>query len=393
LTGEERPLKRKTNDGRMLSSELTAVNVCAFFRAVFALADGDELPLGHTLAMVEKTPTGMKRISCRNPEHAVEVIARIGCQSCMYFETSLGPAQVRGWRLSAAEAMSVGHVRLDVDLASPHRGSGRIHPATEADAVNALRPLFDLFTPSLAVRTGHGLHLYWAFKEIVDLTDERERALYQHTASGLHSYASALMIRAGFDRLDNVGDLARIMRAPGSFNCKDPAKPIPVTYEDFGHRYAGPDDLIDALPETELSSPAPVSGKMLAIGGHSSAEVREEATRKIKNILDFEADCEPFASKHRVTVAWNRQPLPNDDSQSCHDFRLLSALSAYKLDWTDDELAAALVIFREACAFALEEREPQYAHEIRQKAMRRDYIARTVARVVAESSEKAVGAQ
>lgn len=71
------------------------------------------------------------------------------------------------------------------------------------------------------------LHAYWQIKEPADLTDERERALF---CEALRRVQAAV-------RSDNVSDLARIMRVPGTLNWKhvaceadDPVMVTPIAF-------------------------------------------------------------------------------------------------------------------------------------------------------------------
>lgn len=82
--------------------------------------------------------------------------------------------------------------------------------------------------PTITVDSGYGVHAYYLFPEpwVFRQISERERAktiLQQWVA--LHQIEAA---RSGI-HLDSVGDLARVLRLPGSLNAKDPADPKTVT--------------------------------------------------------------------------------------------------------------------------------------------------------------------
>lgn len=74
------------------------------------------------------------------------------------------------------------------------------------------------FTPSILVDSGYGLHGYNVFAEPVAITnDNREAAKARNV-----DYISAIRTRAGVyaKAVDGIGDLARVLRVPGTFNYK-----------------------------------------------------------------------------------------------------------------------------------------------------------------------------
>lgn len=87
--------------------------------------------------------------------------------------------------------------------------------------------------PNLIVESGtpRHLHAYWALPEPVDLTDDVERADFVAALQGVqHAVGS-----------DNVRDLARVMRMPGTLNWKhcttdadDPTMAVPTLFRPEG---------------------------------------------------------------------------------------------------------------------------------------------------------------
>lgn len=79
--------------------------------------------------------------------------------------------------------------------------------------------------PQIVVDSGRGWHLYWRLDH------------YVHTGVAQETMASIAALMGG----DMVGDPARILRAPGTWNRKDPDNPIPVRIlrmKDLKHGYA-----------------------------------------------------------------------------------------------------------------------------------------------------------
>jgi hypothetical protein len=110
-------------------------------------------------------------------------------------------------------------------------------PKTEAE-VRAILKRVGL-KPSLVVRSGHGLQAYWLLSEpwVLDSVDERQAAA--RLAKRWSDTVRACAIAEGFDA-DGVGDLARVMRVPGTFNRKQShdIKAVvlvdPITFEPLG---------------------------------------------------------------------------------------------------------------------------------------------------------------
>lgn len=94
--------------------------------------------------------------------------------------------------------------------------------------------------PSIAVRTGGGVHLYWLLREPMDLTAEAARA-------------KDLLRRLAIDLGGDLGSAepARILRLPGSSNHKYmPPRPVVLTHLDSSLRY-NPNDFDSLLPAAE----------------------------------------------------------------------------------------------------------------------------------------------
>lgn len=90
--------------------------------------------------------------------------------------------------------------------------------SSEEEARERLRT-FEL-RPSIIIASGGGLHAYWLLKEPMDAQDKRCRPILKGLASAI-----------GGDQ--GATDIARILRLPGSYNCKPQyKKPILVTVEE-----------------------------------------------------------------------------------------------------------------------------------------------------------------
>jgi hypothetical protein len=124
------------------------------------------------------------------------------------------PAQFR--RSRSADAYVVPGLWADIDLATGHHAASQL-PQTPQEA---LQFLADLPTrPSLLVHSGGGLYGYWLFREPYVITTEQERETIAH----LSKQFAYTLVEAGKLKgwtLDAVGDLARVLRPPGTINHK-----------------------------------------------------------------------------------------------------------------------------------------------------------------------------
>lgn len=174
-----------------------------------------------------RTPRGMGRdfTPVNDIDRTVAVILKQGKCS----DTFVGVApRVR----RSGKAEDVGHVHvLWVDLDTP-----------EAVAAADSFPM----PPSILVNSGNGQHRYWVLDGPHDPTEavRANRRLAHHLGGDL-----------------NCTDSARVMRAPGTFNFKDPENPKPVTVERVNLETYSLDTLVGHLPDPPdgrtLCPPAP----------------------------------------------------------------------------------------------------------------------------------------
>jgi hypothetical protein len=149
-----------------------------------------------------------------------------------------------GQRGGASDCLSIPGLWLDVDVDCPeHRRQGYAKSYDEArQVILSFGNDYDAI-----VRSGYGFQAWWRFTETLDAKEAlpvlaRWRATWEDRAT-----------RAGVE-VDDVWDLPRIMRLPGTYNFKGEAGPVPATVK----WRAGPidrewatfvDDRLEPLPE------------------------------------------------------------------------------------------------------------------------------------------------
>ena len=147
---------------------------------------------------------------------------------------------------------------LDLDYQSPGAHKTR-HPLPPTE--DAARSLLDAapYKPSLIVHSGHGLQVYWLFKELAGFDTMDDREAFSRLCRGWQQFFQ----QAGRDRgwhVDSTADLAHVLRIPGTYNLKtDEAREVTVREaDDFRYDPADFKDFAepDASPASPISAPS-----------------------------------------------------------------------------------------------------------------------------------------
>ena len=144
-------------------------------------------------------------------------------------------------------------VYADIDILGPAHKATNL-PKTEEEALSLVSALG--WEPSIVVRSGFGLQVYWLFREPMVLETDQDRAAAKALTTGLPARLRQLAAQHGW-ALDSTADLCRVLRIPGTFNRKVSGDIRLVTAEYFRKRYNS-DDFADLIEET----PAPDEGAM-----------------------------------------------------------------------------------------------------------------------------------
>lgn len=140
----------------------------------------------------------------------------------------VGTAAERGdafHRATAAQIAGIGALWLDIDIAGPGH-TKTLLPATQVAALALLTLAFPSLQPSYIIDSGHGLQAYWLLDQWHTITHENREETKQLLID-FNAYWRAASVKAGYDA-DSVCDLARVMRLPGTMNCKVPDDIRPV---------------------------------------------------------------------------------------------------------------------------------------------------------------------
>lgn len=156
--------------------------------------------------------------------------------------TRFGPLD-KGQRGGVSDCQELTALWVDIDIAGPnHKDSARLPDEATARVIMRAFPV----PPSIIVTTGGGVHGYW-------LLDEPTPAV---EVAGLLDRWAVTWDRISEEhgcRIDNVFDVPRVLRMPGTVNQKNGA---PVQVARWSEVRYSPSDLLDIVDEVKLPAPS-----------------------------------------------------------------------------------------------------------------------------------------
>lgn len=249
---------------------------------------------------------------------------------------------------------------LDIDIADDAHKKKNLPPSQE-EAIDLLESNLPL-RPTILTHSGHGLHAYWLFKEpwLFETEDERVQA-----ATLLRRFVLSFKYHAALRgwTLDSVFDLARVLRVPGTNNCKIKDCPLPCTVLSFEpeNRF-NPDDFDRYLVDNSEADDESISQLLSSEKNPLELFLRAGATPPYEKMETLRT-VEP-----KFEATWERKrPDLKDQSLSTYEMSLVSLAVSY--GWDNQEIADTVVAFRR--------RHGKNPKEVA-KGMRVDYITRTI---------------
>jgi hypothetical protein len=218
-------------------------------------------------------------------------------------------------RCPSQEVAGIVGLWADLDLKSDAHPKAAL-PATIEEAIKILP---EQLPPTFVIRTGNGAHAWWLFREPLIFASDEERRDAGNLALRWQSLLRLNAAGHGWS-FDRLADLARVLRVPGTQNCKNPSSPKPVEIFTQTDRRYNPSDLAEYLEDQEIPDAetqeraaqawkAKFADKPLAVD--PSATVSDE-------LLGRYMDSDP-----RFKKTWLRQREDlKDQSQSGYDLAL-----------------------------------------------------------------------
>jgi hypothetical protein len=254
-----------------------------------------------------------------------------------------------GSRGKASDAVAIGGLWADIDVMK--NGSQKAYPPTRDDAIELAGAVG--LPPSFAVWTGGGIHAHWLFSEPLILTTDADRSEAGKLASNWVATLAACAGERGWT-VDAVGDLARVLRCPGTRNHKyEPFQDVAYIDElNCGRRYHCPNDFEPMLLAEEYTS------------GNADSVVTVAAIAIPPSPAAPHA-ASLAAADSRFRKVWERRRSDLAD-QTPSSYEMAIANEGVYRGWSDQEIASAFMAWR-------------LAHgEKTAKLHRRDYVQRTI---------------
>src|SRR5262249_18181074 len=197
----------------------------------------------------------------------------------VYVGVGLSPEDFgHGKRCEAAAVAGIAGLWLDIDLQDKAHKADNL-PQTIGDARELAYSLGA--PPTEMVHSGYGVHAYWLFPAAWVFATDAERAkaanLSERFQAAFRRNAAAL----GW-KLDSTHDLARILRLPGTWNCKTRPPVLACLLDSGGPRYDRED--LAALLEEQPATATPDTHKDNGTASHyttNGCNVAERARRYV----------------------------------------------------------------------------------------------------------------
>ncbi len=258
---------------------------------------------------------------------------------CGLRRDNLGPTR-RGER---AEIVAIPGLWIDADYLDSkgdHKKSNL--PPTEADAHKLLDEMG--LPPSAIVHSGHGLQAWWLFREPWIFEDDADRDNAERLTKGWCDTFRAKAQAHGWDA-DQVGDLPRVMRLPGTWNRK--GSPVQTKLLSLTDERYNPNDFDAYLSE----APALKRTKSPQTWHLVKRADAEPPSAKLLLLCESEPTFKNLCS--RIP-----RPGQTDKSASGYDFQL--ARIAFAAGWSGQEICNLLIAQRRAHGADLKLDHPKY---------------------------------
>lgn len=175
-------------------------------------------------------------------------------------------------RGTESDVYAVPGMWADIDVRGSAHKSKNLPPTFEdAQRIIATVP----FPATVIVNSGHGLQAYWLFKEPTIITSDDERGCAKGLASAFSAYLQLQAKHLGWS-IDPVGDLARVLRLPGTFNRKiqDDIRFVSYTETEGKPRY-NPSDFEEFLEYEDDPELQRLSTQQTSRNGHTATRSGE----------------------------------------------------------------------------------------------------------------------
>lgn len=254
-------------------------------------------------------------------------------------------------RCDAANVASMGCLWADIDIGTAgHKKEN--YPGTIEEALEALNPYPK---PSMVVSTGHGIHVYWLFRERFVTTRPVDNEAASEMAERWQRWLLRGMQARGWT-LDMTWDLARILRISGTTNCKDKEHLLPVVFAENNKKQYDWMELSKLIPADIHAETRTTATKASGIGALKLTE-NQVLNGDVFNALQLR-----FKAKFTDSFQRTKPLSGGDQSPSAYDASLAMYGVIGNLD--DQQIADLIIMSRRSAGQELKLRQDYYANTI-----------------------------
>jgi hypothetical protein len=210
------------------STNRIALGAEDFFRILY----GDEAP--GFMPIFTHTPNYTRWVEANSLAEAGRVAVESGRELDTYFGIGLqGEVLGEFERGTASGVIALPGVWADLDIKGEAHKAHNL-PSTGKDAMRITEAI--PIRPTLVVHSGHGLQVWWLFKELWIFEYETERNEAQELSRRFQATLRRKAKEYGW-RMDGTHDISRVFRPPGTLNHKLEPVEVRVVHHDEGARY------------------------------------------------------------------------------------------------------------------------------------------------------------
>ena len=284
----------------------------AFLQALFTGKPDKHYVLLWTLTLPEKESHWF-----RNVDDAVR-FAESRPDRDLYVGVGLAPRKYgRKRRCVSKDISAIVGVWADLDL----RSDAHPNKALPTTVEEALQILPSEFPPTFVINSGNGVHVWWLFSEPLLFESATDRAEAEKLSKRWQTHLSSQAAIRGW-KLDRLSDLARVLRVPGTRNCKDAENRKSVVIAIHNDRRYNPSEFagyLDQLNPLDQNSAAATMPLEYAQGIRDTPLAINLSARIGQDQLNEWLDTD---SRFKQTWFRQREDLP-DQSQSGYDLALV----------------------------------------------------------------------
>ena len=170
-----------------------------------------------------------------------EAASRVGKD--VYYSVGLVEKSLEQFeRAKSTDIIGIPGLWIDIDIASDAHAADNLPP----DYTSARGLLPDNWEPSFVVSSGHGIHVYYLFREMLETKTDEDRAFAMDLLKRMQGTVRTKAQSNGW-HVDSTADLCRVLRVPGTINHKR-GHNIQCEVTEFSDARYNPEDFDDVLP-------------------------------------------------------------------------------------------------------------------------------------------------